>query len=79
MQNSPVEFMQDYLFPSPGARDTISFGIDDVLLTAASDSEDFGPALADALTLSGQEARPSPAYSELMDVLSRATEKLALD
>ncbi len=69
---------QDYLFPSPRARDTVSFGID-VLLIAASDSEDFGPSLADALPLSGQEARPSPAYSELVDVLSRATEKLALD
>ncbi len=57
----------------------VSFGIDDVLLTAASDSEDFGPSLADALPLSGQEARPSPAYSELVDVLSRATEKLSLD
>ncbi len=58
--NSPVEFMQDYLFPSPRARDTDSFGIDDVLLIAASNSEDFGPILADALTLSGQEARPTP-------------------
>ncbi len=77
--NSPVEFTQDYLFPSPRARDTVSFGIDDVLLTAASDSEDFGPSLADALPLSGQEARPSPAYSELVYVLSRVTEKLALD
>ncbi len=44
-----------------------------------SDSEDFGPALADALPPSSQEARPSAAYSELVDVLSRATEKLALD
>ncbi len=35
--NSPVEFTQDYLFPSPRARYTVSFGIDDVLLTAASD------------------------------------------
>ncbi len=77
--NSPDEFTQDYLFPSPRARDTVSFEIDDVLLTAASDSEDFGPTLADALTLSGQEARPSPAYYELVDVLSRATEKLTLD
>ncbi len=70
--NSPVEFTQDYLFPSPRPRDTVSFGIDDVLLTAASDSEDFGPSLADALPLSGQEARHSPAYSELVDVLSRS-------
>ncbi len=76
--NSPVEFTQDYLFPSPRARDTVSFGIDGILLKAASDSEDFGPTLADAQPLSGQQARPSPAYSELVDVLSRATE-LALD
>ncbi len=69
----------EYLYPSPGACDTVSFGLDDILLTAASDSEDFRPALADALPPSGQEARPSAAYSELMDVLSRATEKLSLD
>ncbi len=55
----------EYLYPSPGARDTVSFGLDDILLTAASDSEDFGPALVDALPPSGQEARPSAAYSEL--------------
>ncbi len=47
--NSPVEFLHDFLFPSPRARDTVSFGLDDILHTAASDSEDFGPALADAL------------------------------
>ncbi len=63
--NSPVEFLHDFLFPSPKARDFVSFGLDDVLHTAASDSEDFGPALADALPPSGQEARPSAAYSEL--------------
>ncbi len=73
------ERVRDYLFLSPRARDTISFGLDDILQTAASDSEDFGPALADALPPSGQEARPSAAYSELVDVLSRTTEKLALD
>ncbi len=77
--NSPVEFAHDYLYPSPEARDTVSFGLDDILLTAASDSEDFGPVLADALPPSGQEVRPSVAYSELVDVLSRATEKLSLD
>ncbi len=57
----------------------VSFGLDDVLLTAASDSEDFGPVLADALPPRGQEALPSTAYSEHMDVLSRTTEKLSLD
>ncbi len=77
--NSPVEFLHNFLFPSPKAHDFISFRLDDVLHTAASDSEDFGPALADAFPPSGQEARPSAAYSELVDVLSRATEKLALD
>ncbi len=53
--NSPVEFPHDYLFLSPRARDTVSFGLDDILQTAASDSEDFGPALADAFPPSGQE------------------------
>ncbi len=77
--NSLVEFAPDYLYPSPEARDTISFGLDDVLLTAACDSEDFGPALADAFPPGGQESRPSAAYSELVDVLSRATEKRSLD
>ncbi len=76
---SRAEFAHDYLYPSPEARDTVFFGLDDVLLTAASDSEDFGSALADAFPPSGQEARPSAAYSELIDVLSRATEKLSLD
>ncbi len=77
--NSPVEFAHEYLYPSRGARDTVSFGLDDILLTAASDYEYSRPALADALPPSGQEARPSAAYSELLDVLSCATEKLSLD
>ncbi len=77
--NSPIEFLHDFLFPSPRAREFVSFGLHDILHTAASDSKDFGPALADALPPSGQEARPSEAYSELVDVLSRATEKLTLD
>ncbi len=57
--NSMVEFAHEYLYPSPTARDTVSFRLDDILLTAASDSEDFGPALADAFPPSGHEARPS--------------------
>ncbi len=78
--NSPVEFTHEYLCPSPEARDAVSFGLDDVLFTAASGSEDFGPALADALPPSGQGARPSAAYSELVDVLScPTTEKLSID
>ncbi len=77
--NSLVEFTHKYLCPSPEARDTVSSGLDYVLFTAASDSEDSGPALAYALPLSGQEAQPSATYSELMDMLSRATEKLSID
>ncbi len=61
--NSPVEFAHEYLFPSPEARNIISFRLDNMLFTAGSDSEDFGPALADALPPSGQKARPSAAYS----------------
>ncbi len=75
--DSPVEFLHDFLFPSPRARDTVSFGLDDILHTAASDSEDFRPALADALPPSGQEARPSAAYSELVDLALRATKHTA--
>ncbi len=41
--NSPVKFLHDFLFPSQRARDTVSFGLDDILHTAASDSEDFRP------------------------------------
>ncbi|KAK9978247.1 hypothetical protein ABG768_020006 [Culter alburnus] len=75
----PVEFSHDYLCPSPEARKTVSFGLDYVIYTAASDSEDFGPASADALPPACQEAQPSAAYSELIDVLSCATEKLVID
>ncbi len=42
-------------------------------------TEEFGPALANGLPPSGQEVQPSTAYSELMDVLSHATEKLSID
>ncbi|KAK2896233.1 hypothetical protein Q8A67_010721 [Cirrhinus molitorella] len=76
---SPVEFSRGCLAPTPEARDLVSFGMEDILFTAASDSEDFGADSLDVLPPSGQEARPSPAYSELVDVLSRATEKLSLD
>ncbi len=34
--NSPVEFAQEYLCPSTKACNTVSFGLDDVLFTAAS-------------------------------------------
>ena len=79
-QGMPVEFSHNYLCPSPRAHDAVSFGLEDVLFTEASDSEVFGPTLADeVIPPSGQEARPTAAYAELVDVLSRATEKLAID
>ncbi len=44
--NSPVLFSRGYLVPSPEARDTVFFGLEDILYTATSDSEDFGPTLS---------------------------------
>ncbi len=76
--NSPVQFSRGCLAPSLEARWAVSFGLEDVLYTAASDSEDFRAASLDVLTPSGQEALPSPAYTELVDVLACATEKLRL-
>ncbi|KAF4100361.1 hypothetical protein G5714_018557 [Onychostoma macrolepis] len=77
--NSLVKFSPSCLAPSPKAQEVISFRMEDILFTAASDSEDFGAASLDALLPRGQEARPSPAYTELVDVLASATEKLSLD
>ncbi len=77
--NSPVQFSHSCLAPSPEAREAVSFGLEDILYTAASDSEDFGAMSLDVLPPSVQEARPSPAYTELVDVLACATEKLSLD
>ncbi len=42
-----------FLAPSPGARDAVSFGLEDILYSAASDSEDFGAASLDVLPPSG--------------------------
>ncbi len=72
-------FLTVVLHPALRARDAVSFGWEDILYTAASDSDDFGAASLDVLPPSGQEARPSPAYTELVDVLARVTEKLSLD
>ncbi len=77
--NSLVEFAHEYLFASPEARNAVSFGLDDILFTTASDYEDFGPDLADPIPASVKEARPSAAYSEFVDVFSHATEILFID
>ncbi len=42
--NSPVQFSRGCLAPSPEARGVVSLGLEDILYTAASDSEDFGAA-----------------------------------
>lgn len=69
---SPVEFMRRDLC-------YVSFGLDDILFTTASDSEDYGTSVADALPLCGQEAQPLVAYTELTYVCSHTVEKLNLD
>ncbi len=55
--NSPVQFSRGYLAPSPEAWGAVSFSLEDVLYTAASDSEDFRASSLDVLTSSGQEAK----------------------
>lgn len=47
--NSPVEFIQQELRFSPEACNAVSFGLDNVLLTVASNTEEDGMASADAL------------------------------
>ncbi len=55
------------------ARNTVSFGLEDVLFTVLLNSEDFGPALTDAFPPSVQE----PTLSSW--TCFRATEKLSID
>lgn len=77
-RRSPEEFYQDYLRPNPGACKAVPLGLDDVFYTVPSDLEDFRPTSADALLPSGQEAWPSAAYTELVDMLVRATKKISM-
>ncbi len=79
----PVVFADEDLRPALEAYGVVSFGCglydDDVLSTAASKLADL---LADAcrsLPPGGQERRSSPFYSELLDVVTRAVDKLGLD
>ncbi len=65
--NSSVEFLPDFQFPSPKARDFVSFGLDDILHTAASDSEDFGP----ALTVVNSASNASVLQQELSSLLQK--------
>lgn len=77
-RRSPEEFNKDYLRPSPGACEAVPLGLDDVFYTAPSDLEDFRPTSADAVPPSGQEVWPSAAYTELVDMLVRATKKISM-
>ncbi|XP_067283539.1 uncharacterized protein [Pseudorasbora parva] len=62
--DAPLLYAHDYMMPSPEARETVSFGLGDILLTTMSDYEDFGPVpFDDALPPSGQEAQPSASLS----------------
>ncbi len=59
--------------------ETVSFGLEDILYTVASGSEDIGATSFDVFSPGSQEAWLSPAYPELVDVLAHATKKLSLD
>lgn len=74
----PVVFVHDEMRPIPEACDAISFGCgpfdDDVLSTAASDSEELVGDCSNSLPLSGQEKRTSPSYNELLEVVTNAVD-----
>lgn len=59
----PGAFSNDYFCPSPDVSEMVSFGLENVIYNAVSDSEES----ADTLPPSGQEAWPSAAYVELID------------
>lgn len=79
----PVVFGNDNLWPTLEVRDTMSFGCmlcdEDLLSTAVSDSEDLLVEVCSSLPLSGQEKRTSPSCSELLDIVTRAVDKLGLE
>ncbi len=71
------------LRPAPEAYGAISVGCGlqdgDLLSTAALELETYCPHNADLSPLGRQERCSSPSYSELLDVVTRAVDKLALD
>ncbi len=70
----PVVFVNDDSRPTLETRSTVSFICEphdnDVLSTAASDSEDLIADSCSSLPPSGQEKCNSPSYSELLDVVT---------
>ncbi len=79
----PIVFANEELRPAPEAYGAISFSCglydDDVLSTAASESEDLLADTCGCLPPGGQERHSSPSYSELLDMVTRAVDKLGLD
>ncbi len=79
----PIVFASEELRPAPEAYGAISFSCglydDDVLSTAASESEDLLADTCGCLPPGGQERHSSPSYSELLDMVTRAVDKLGLD
>ncbi len=71
--NSPVQFSRGCLLPSPEARGAVSFRLKNFLYTMASDF------ICHLRTSGRVTRRPFPAYTELVEVLAHATEKLSLD
>ncbi len=71
------------LRPAPEAYGAISFGCGlhdgELLSTAALELEDLLANTCWSLPLGRQERCSSPTYSELLDVVTRAVDKLALD
>ncbi len=79
----PVVFADEDLRPALEAYGAVSFGCglydDDILSTAASESEDLLADTCGSLPPGGQERRSSPSYSELLDMVTRVVDKLGLD
>ncbi len=69
--NCPVQFSCGCLAPSPEAQDTVSFRLEDILYTAASDSEDFGAVSLDRFP--GLGSSPSPLASLMRQSLTSPT------
>ncbi len=78
-----VVFLNDDLRPTLEARSAVSLRCslydEDVLSTTALDSEDLMVESGSSLPPSGQEKRNFPSYKELLDVVTRAVDKLGLD
>ncbi|MGL5564929.1 MAG: hypothetical protein ACRDC4_04285, partial [Plesiomonas sp.] len=84
LEEDPVSYTNEDLQPTPEARDAVSFGYgrhddDDVLSTTASDSEDLAAGSnITPLPPSGQERHGTQSYDDMIEVVTRAVDKLGL-